>query len=359
MTGVCFVQTSCGSALVSRRRCVAPQRHNRAQVQMIAAPPVLGVGLLAAVTIAGTAVKRILDKPSRPYAGSFDGVGKEYDEWTDEGVLEALWGEHIHLGWYSDEQLQQGWWKQDFKKAKYVFVDKMMEWGGLNDIPAPESILDVGCGFGGTSRILAKRFPTAKVTGITLSKSQVNRGTELAAEQGIGNVEFKPMDALQMDYEDNTFDVVWACESGEHMPDKQKYIEEMVRVLKPGGTIIIACWCQRETPPPLSDDEKSRLDFLYKEWSHPFFISIEQFARFMKGTGRLEKIKTNNWVKNTIASWRHSILVGVFNPWPVVFNKPSVWWKTIREIVCLERMHRAFRDNLMTYGMMTAKKKLN
>lgn len=47
-----------------------------------------------------------------------------------------------------------------------------------------------------------------------------------------------------MDYPDNSFDLVWACESGEHMPDKEKYIEEMVRVLKPGGTLVIACWCQ-------------------------------------------------------------------------------------------------------------------
>ena len=39
-----------------------------------------------------------------------------------------------------------------------------------------------------------------------------------------------------MTLEDNSFDLVWACESGEHMPDKQKYIQEMERVLKPGAT---------------------------------------------------------------------------------------------------------------------------
>ena len=49
-----------------------------------------------------------------------------------------------------------------------------------------------------------------------------------------------------MEFPDDTFDFVWACESGEHMPDKKRYVEEMVRVLKPGGTIVIACWCQRE-----------------------------------------------------------------------------------------------------------------
>ncbi len=42
------------------------------------------------------------------------------------------------------------------------------------------------------------------------------------------------MDALAMTIPDNTYDLVWACESGEHMPDKKKYVEEMVRVLKPG-----------------------------------------------------------------------------------------------------------------------------
>lgn len=72
------------------------------------------------------------------------------------------------------------------------------------------------------------------VAGITLSKSQVKRGGELAAEQGLGNCRFQVMDALHMDFPDDSFDLVWACESGEHMPDKKAYIEEMTRVLKPG-----------------------------------------------------------------------------------------------------------------------------
>ena len=41
------------------------------------------------------------------------------------------------------------------------------------------------------------------------------------------------MNALEMEFEDDTFDLVWACESGEHMPDKAKYVQEMTRVLKP------------------------------------------------------------------------------------------------------------------------------
>jgi MPBQ/MSBQ methyltransferase len=62
----------------------------------------------------------------------------------------------------------------------------------------------------------------------------------------VTNAEFLVMDALRMDFPDDSFDYVWACESGEHMPDKLKYVEEMTRVLKPGGRVVVATWCQRE-----------------------------------------------------------------------------------------------------------------
>ena len=218
------------------------------------------------------------------------------------------------------------------------------------------------------------------------------------------------MDALRMGFPDDSFDLVWACESGEHMPDKKAYVDEMVsarehgvpcagvrarhkcacaharvsrigddlcaagargrpgggharacagwgasrwgwsmrlrllrlrwprlpplrhdptasspcqlRVLKPGGTIVIATWCQRdetpdapfrsvpahlwlarqERPVPLllllllqlrrahavprrllrSEDDRRRLTFLYEEWAHPFFVSKEEYGRIME-----------------------------------------------------------------------------
>ncbi|KAG2492299.1 hypothetical protein HYH03_009539 [Edaphochlamys debaryana] len=299
------------------------------------------------------AIKRVLDTPSRKYDNN---VGQEYDAWTEEGVLEYYWGEHIHLGYYSDEELARGYLKKDFKQAKFDFVDEMLRFSGAQN---PKTILDVGCGFGGTSRHLAKKFRDAQVTGITLSPKQVQRGTELAKEQGVTNVKFTVMDALKMDIPDDSFDLVWACESGEHMPDKKKYVEEMTRVLKPGGTLVIACWCQREEGSrPFTEQDKADLQFLYDEWAHPYFISIEEFGRLMRGTGKMSNVKEEDWVKNTIASWRHSIWVGVFDPWIVVFKGPRIWYKTVREIVTLERMHQAFDKGLMQYGMITGTKAL-
>lgn len=192
-------------------------------------------------------VKNELWKPSRTYDKDANSVGREYDAWTSEGILEYYWGEHIHLGYYSPEEMAKGYKKKNFIKAKYDFIDEMVKFGKLQlNNGKSLKILDVGCGIGGTSRYLASNIPGSTVTGITLSSKQVERATQLAKDRNIPNANFQVMDALNMTYPDNSFDVVWACESGEHMPDKKRYVEEMTRVLKPGGRIVIATWCQRD-----------------------------------------------------------------------------------------------------------------
>lgn len=111
------------------------------------------------VALALLSLKRVYDTPSRSYNNN---VGDEYDAWTDEGILEYYWGEHIHLGYYTEEERAAGWWKADFKAAKLRFTQEMFRFSGSQ---APKRILDVGCGFGGSSRWLAAQFPDAEVVG--------------------------------------------------------------------------------------------------------------------------------------------------------------------------------------------------
>lgn len=70
------------------------------------------------------------------------------------------------------------------------------------------------------------------------------------------------------------------------MPDKQRYVEQMTRALAPGGTLVVATWCQREAgvnaAPPLDASEAARLQFLYDEWAHPYFVSVEEYGRMMQ-----------------------------------------------------------------------------
>ena len=62
-----------------------------------------GVAAVAGAAVAGTiGMKTVLDRPSRKYE---DGsVAREYDAWTQDGILEYYWGEHIHLGYYDKEE---------------------------------------------------------------------------------------------------------------------------------------------------------------------------------------------------------------------------------------------------------------
>merc|ERR1712151_260843 len=316
------------------------------QLQMSLEGQAAKIAVRAAAGVAATAVagavgvKLVLDKPSRTY--SSESVAREYDAWADDGILEYYWGEHIHLGYYDKEEMEAGYKKKDFIQAKYDFIDEMMKLGGIDPKEDSEAkVLDVGCGFGGTSRYLAKKLgPKAEVKGITLSPRQVERGTELAVEQGVPNANFQVMNALNMDFPDNSFDIVWACESGEHMPDKKLYISEMMRVLKPGGKYVMATWCQRDDSEiPFTKKDERDLRFLYEEWTHPYFISIQEYEKLIDGTGVMNEVKTANWVDETIASWRHSVWVGVYDPRGWIF-KPRTYLKR----------------GLMEYGMFAATK---
>jgi MPBQ/MSBQ methyltransferase len=219
----------------------------------------------ASAALAGTGfVKLVLDKPSRTYGEGT--VAQEYDEWAEEGILEYYWGEHIHLGYYGPEVNYRN---KPLQEAQFAFIDEMMKFGGIDPkTDGNAKVLDVGCGFGGTSRYLARALgPNSTVTAITLSPKQVERATELAKEQKTPNVKFMVEDALDMSFPDNSFDIVWACESGEHMPDKKNYIDQMMRVLKPGGKFVMATWCQRDDREvPFDKRDKRDLQYLYEEW---------------------------------------------------------------------------------------------
>lgn len=70
----------------------------------------------------------------------------------------------------------------------------------------------------------------------------------------------------------------------------------------------------------------------------------------------MSNVRDEDWTPQTLPTWRHSNWVGVWDPWIVVFKGPRVWYSVIREIVTIERMHRAFARGLMEYGMIRGHK---
>ena len=68
------------------------------------------------------------------------------------------------------------------------------------------------------------------------------------------NVQFRVDDAMALSFSDASFDVVWSIEPGPHMPDKAIFARELMRVVKPGGVLVVADWNQR-------DDRQDPLNF--------------------------------------------------------------------------------------------------
>jgi MPBQ/MSBQ methyltransferase len=284
---------------------------------------------------------------SRRYQSS-NTVANSYDEWTEDGILEFYWGEHIHLGHYGSPPQPK-----DFLVAKSDFVHEMVRWGGLDKLPSGTTVLDVGCGIGGSSRILARDYGFA-VTGVTISPQQVKRAQELTPE-GV-SAEFRVDDAMALSFPDGSFDVVWSIEAGPHMPDKAVFAKELMRVLKPGGVLVVADWNQRDDRQiPLNFWEKPVMRQLLDQWSHPAFASIEGFSELLEETGfvRGEAI-TADWTRETLPSWLDSIWQGIIRPSGLVRFGVSGFIKSLREVPTLLLMRLAFGTGLCRFGMFRA-----
>lgn len=304
----------------------------------------LVLGLLLLLLIAGIAAYVLT---ARRYS-SADSVANSYDEWTQDGILEFYWGEHIHLGHYGSPPRQK-----DFRAAKYDFVHEMVKWGGLDRCAPRTTLLDVGCGIGGSSRLLAKDYGF-DVTAVTISPGQVARAQQLTPE-GL-SAKFMVDDAMALSFPDESFDVVWSVEAGPHMPDKAVFAKELLRVLKPGGILVVADWNQRDDRHrPLNGWEKPVMRQLLDQWSHPEFSSIEGFSELLEATGLVKgSVDTADWSRETLPSWIDSIWQGIIRPQGLVKFGPAGFIKSVREVPTLLLMRLAFGKGLCRFGMFRA-----
>ena len=118
------------------------------------------------------------------------------------------------------------------RKATSLIADEL-------DAHSDNSVLDVGCGIGGTSRYLA-RTTGARVTGIDLTPEFVDAAIQLSKLVGMEDcVNFQQGSATEIPFEKNVFDIVTMLHVGMNVEDKLLMMTELERVCKPGGKIMI------------------------------------------------------------------------------------------------------------------------
>lgn len=262
-------------------------------------------------------------------------------------LWESIWGEHMHHGYYGPE----GNLKTERRQAQIDLIEELLNWG-LDNTQPPTNILDLGCGIGGSSLYLAKKF-NATVTGITLSPVQAQRGSDRAQEAGLSqNVNFQVANALEMPFEDESFDLVWSLESGEHIPNKIKFLQECHRVLKPGGTLLMATWCHRPLggeAGQLTDPERHHLAEIYDVYALPYIISLPEYKAIATDLG-FNPIHTADWSKAVAPFWNIVIdsafdLTAIFG---LLLSGPS----TLRAAISLGLMNKGYEQGLIRFGLL-------
>ena len=270
----------------------------------------------------------------------------------------TVWGEHMHHGYYVPNN------RTDHVQAQIDLIDEVLKWAdvpeplpdGSNAHDLPQKAVDVGCGIGGSSRHIARKYGCT-ANGITLSPYQAARGNELAIVQGVEDLcSFQVADALDQPFENDTFDLIWSLESGEHMPDKEQFVNELFRVATPGGRIIIVTWCHRDLEvgeTSLNKKEEKLLAKINRAYYLPKWCSVDDYVKILEKNGAVG-IRREDWSYIIAPFWK-AVIKSSLNLKSVVGLLKS-GFSTQRGAYAMLLMLRGFDKGLIKFGLITCTK---
>ncbi|KAK8160520.1 sterol 24-c-methyltransferase-like protein [Phyllosticta citrichinensis] len=146
-------------------------------------------------------------------------------------LYEQGWAQSFHFCRFAKNEP----FKQALARHEHYLAHVM----GLRD---GMKVLDVGCGVGGPAREICK-FSGANIVGLNNNDYQIDRATYYAEKEGLSDkISYVKGDFMQMSFEDNSFDAVYAIEATVHAPTLEGIYGEIFRVLKPGGVFGVYEW---------------------------------------------------------------------------------------------------------------------
>ncbi len=148
---------------------------------------------------------------------------EEFDRWARDGRGQRLESEHLYI------------------------TQKTL---GLMDLRPGFQVLDLSCGSGWATCLLAHRVAgvheKGRVVGIDISAEMLNLARE--SSEGLGNTEYVQASAESLPLEANLFDRILSVEAFYYYPDQGRALDEMYRVLAPGGQLFILINIYRDKP---------------------------------------------------------------------------------------------------------------
>lgn len=127
-----------------------------------------------------------------------------------------------------------------FRPCYYAFIEEIARWQVANK--AAPTVLDIGCGTGTLGALLANsNLEIRHFVGLDYALQMCQRAAEKAPRvSASGANRFVNADSEHLPFRDQSFDIVTCANSFHHYPHQQTVVNQMRRILKPGGQLMIA-----------------------------------------------------------------------------------------------------------------------
>jgi tocopherol O-methyltransferase len=268
-----------------------------------------------------------------------DHIRKHYDRLSL--LYRLFWGEHLHHGYWDADQTPA--------QAQVRLMERLAE---RARVPRGASVLDIGCGLGGSAFWLADQF-NCEVTGMTISPVQARMANKKAKARGLSNrVQFQVQDANQWQPKPKSVDMVWIVESSEHFRDKKGFFERCATVLKPGGILAVCAWLRRDGPPE-SKAEEILVATIGEAMLSASLDGLSDYQRWMREAG-LTVVAAEDITRRVERTWDQCTRIAE-RP-PIRFLLRFTSGSTQHFVKSFPLMKEAYTVGAMAFGLFVAEK---
>lgn len=247
-----------------------------------------------------------------------------------------------------------GYWNHDTKNRNHALLNENQYVFDELDINSNDYVLDAGCGVGGTSISIAEKYG-AKVVGIGLVKKQNDAAVRNSITRKVDHlVTFAEEDFNDTSFPDESFTKIFAIESACHSENKQEFINEAYRLLKPGGKLVV---CDYFVTSLKNEIDKKNYNIFCQGWAMANLSKKDDYESYLK-TKNFENISFSNHTNLAMRSSRFMYRLALaWSPIDITLNLVKIVSdENLISTKASISQYFLFRDGALMHGIFSATK---